>query len=83
MRHTPGPWRTDRPYDAPSIYVIAGEGATLTRVASVRDAHKANARLIAAAPELLEALQGLVLALPAGWSMQAARAAIAKATGEA
>lgn len=44
-----------------------------------------EARLIAAAPELLEALQGLLNALPSATThpaIKAARAAIKKATGE-
>jgi hypothetical protein len=45
---------------------------------------EANARLISAAPELLEALQEMLLGADAmGWSATKARAAIAKATGEA
>jgi len=45
----------------------------------------ANARLIAAAPELLEALVGMLDALPSATThpaIQAARAAIAKAKGD-
>lgn len=44
----------------------------------------ANARLIAAAPELLEALRFIIDLLPAdpGGAINVARAAIAKATGE-
>ena len=45
----------------------------------------ANARLIAAAPNLLEALRGMLNALPSATThpaIRAARAAIAKATGD-
>jgi hypothetical protein len=44
-----------------------------------------DARLIAAAPDLLAALEGLLNALPSATThpaIKAARAAIAKATGE-
>ncbi|MGN6312888.1 MAG: hypothetical protein ACTHMO_03900 [Rhodanobacteraceae bacterium] len=64
QQHTPGPWITDRPY-------IRSHGGNAT-VCEVKDGWynrsgpqysqeeiQANARLIAAAPELLEALQAL------------------------
>lgn len=46
------------------------------------DNAEANARLIAAAPDLLEALKGLAMFPLGTFQVQAARAAIAKATGE-
>lgn len=71
-KHTPGPWKTeDRRYlitDAPdegSIGVYAG-GFWIADVHGAhvgpksRDEADANARLIAAAPELLEALEALL-----------------------
>jgi hypothetical protein len=61
--HTPGPW-TDEPWGTTARVIEAGNGATLAIVhcylrtdwpnVAQRDA---NARLIAAAPELLAALQ--------------------------
>lgn len=105
--HTPGPWTTDEDdHDAlyQNIKIKAGKHHTVCTVwiddAPVRDFNaeqQANARLIAAAPELLEALKQCRLALepyddvkPRDWKTdreklafahQAARAAIAKATG--
>jgi type VI protein secretion system component VasF len=87
-QHTPGPWSSDT-----DAYVVNNSDEVLADVFYVeshspdldpRLIRKANARLIAAAPELLAALQALV-ALPNKhrpeemW--EAARAAIAKATG--
>jgi hypothetical protein len=82
-QHTPGPWTVDNQYihgpDGIRFLAVAGDGAG-----------QANARLIAAAPELLAAAR-----LAVAWSEQvpapyrdwphvaAARAAIAKATGGA
>src|SRR5712692_4636849 len=62
--HTPGPWTLShglvRP-DSPRCRIVSGEkGASLTFVNIWHDAPEeaeANARLIAAAPELLEAVQ--------------------------
>jgi len=81
MKHTPGPWHpahdqvvTDNDSLICSLSGLRGPGYT-----------QANARLIAAAPELLEALRGLLNALPSATThpaISAARAAIAKATGE-
>ena len=88
--HTPGPWctnggavETDRPRRSSQLVAhVYGEESGL------ESEQLANARLIAAAPDLLEALEGL-LRLEAcdsdepigreAWAT--ARAAIAKATG--
>ena len=79
--HTPGPWQVIYPgiYDVENAYPIA----VLSR--KLRDGPEidANARLIAAAPDLLEVLEDLVYQL-AGHEPQweDARAAVAKAKGE-
>ena len=60
--HTPGPWAID--WNVARLDIFSGDAATL--IASLRrstlspaidDVAKANAKLIAAAPELLEACQ--------------------------
>lgn len=81
--HTPGPWRLE----------LANSGA---RIAADKDTHicaalagnRANARLIAAAPEMLAALKEVVRFVDSVGSehinrvpFAAARAAIAKAEG--
>ncbi|OYW47629.1 MAG: hypothetical protein B7Z36_02360 [Novosphingobium sp. 12-63-9] len=85
QKHTPGPWvaRDDR--------TIAANGVPLLRCYAGRN-EKANARVIAAAPELLEVLQEAVAQYgkpggpwnvpsdPGGW-LDRARQAIARATG--
>jgi hypothetical protein len=88
-KHTPGPWSVDDPHQ---IWAeSAGEYVAITRVEDwdtiPREQAEANARLIAAAPELLEALKAMLTnweEAPAYGSDAAAkaRAAIAKATGE-
>ncbi len=88
--HTPGDWETDLVARFPdkSIGVFAGEGvACIARVlpgclpANGRiDAVKANARLISASPNLLEACRQLVANL--NGSKEFAKEVIAKATGE-
>jgi hypothetical protein len=94
-KHTPGPWQTDQAeHDAPyqDIRIHAGKGSICCVWIDDAPLHdynaeqRANARLIAAAPELLEALKRLMSetttmqdALEAA---QQARAAIAKAEGE-
>jgi hypothetical protein len=88
-KHTPGPWRLWGSAD-PS-QVISAADCFVAQTVGGND--KANARLIAAAPELLEALQDLFGAdmefhlMGDGKEDQIAaiakaRAAIAKATGE-
>ena len=84
--HTPGPWR----YENPSI------GSNYARIffsADEKDGDnlcgycgEANARLIAASPELLEALELILTADQRGFGLDyikgCARAAIAKATAQ-
>ncbi len=95
-KHTPGPWlNLRRLVVAPGHGAVAsvwdgtihtGEGSKITK-----EEGGANAHLIAAAPELLAAMQGLMeiaeTAMPDTFfasdsRVNAARAAIAKAEGE-
>lgn len=71
VKYTRGPWRAE----GPSIWNDYGCVCVSVNTA-------ANARLIAAAPELLEALQGVLrVADRETIEFDAARAAIAKALG--
>lgn len=91
MKHTPGPWVVDPAVRqgftvyAPKEGFIVGTQDEEGRYGAIES--EANARLIAAAPDLLEALKELVAAAdgvnagPLTW-LAKARAAIAKATGE-
>jgi hypothetical protein len=93
-QHTPGPWRAEVSGD--TVYITS---ETYGDVARVRegdgdDRREANIRLIAAAPELLEALDGILNNLwedrkrnvKRDYSLMVyeaqAKAAIAKAKGE-
>lgn len=86
-KHTPGPWfvtgtglsRYVEGRVRPGVLQeVAWCGAT-----EVQDQMEANARLIAAAPELLEALKAVIsVADRATVEFDMARAAIAKATGQ-
>jgi hypothetical protein len=86
--HTPGPWSVS--WDCNGLaHVGMGPNCTVSRVmAPPAGDQEANARLIAAAPELLEALRHLLHNIEAtgkridlGFAPRAAREAIAKATG--
>lgn len=100
-KHTPGPWSVTGKQFSGSVRVSAGSGSDLNGLVAICDAGDyarskvegaANARLIAAAPELLEALVWMVANDDtneadegnAYWvdGLHRARAAIAKATGE-
>jgi len=95
-KHTPGPWTAKHtPESSNQEYVVmAGPRWQIASVDFVGNSvtEKANARLIAAAPALLEALRALLdeaeqfaKAIPPYSSSEAiasARAAIKKATGE-
>jgi len=85
--HTPGPWRLYR-RAFNHAYVIESDDVLVARMVGVNDTVTANARLIAAAPDLLAALQDMLATHTArnvcGLERltqvhQAARAAIAKA----
>lgn len=85
-KHTPGPWVVDRTHPELERNVVWSGDQIIASV--VNDQHgnaDANARLVAAAPELLEALRYMVANAEAeGWSemmLADATAAIAKAEG--
>ena len=88
QQHTPGPW---------DVATKAGDGGLVVRSSKsmhelcqihssykYKDAHKANARLIAAAPELLAFVQEWLArqGTDENYMTAKARAAIAKAKGE-
>jgi len=84
-KHTPGPWQVEARRG--ETWVCRADSAVLARVAAAKEI-RANARLIAAAPELLEALKAVRIELREGGSYRKAdrchaivEAAIAKATG--
>lgn len=99
-KHTPAPWHvcTGNHETFGNVLNIAaqeGDVPAICVISNVEDAteeDRANARLIAAAPDLLEALKAMLDAEPGyGWggsseaeiaAQELARAAIAKATGE-
>lgn len=85
-KHTPGPWASHHADGVVSAAVTAGNGTsrfvTVARHCSIDDA-----RLIAAAPELLDACAFALTILEAlgngsGDAASACRAAIAKAEGQ-
>ncbi|OWI73472.1 hypothetical protein [Pseudomonas aeruginosa] len=86
-KHTPGPWEIER-YSEGLIQIVGNiravsdhEEHVTTVVEAVTRGDEANAKLIVAAPDLLDALVALVeceQTTPELW--EAARAAIAKAT---
>ena len=84
--HTPGPWKTG---GFQNVVVNAADGSTIvacpggSAMAPLSE-HKANAALIAAAPEMLEALEMVLIASEDGGDMNdidfdQLRAAVAKA----
>lgn len=89
-KHTPGPWRTKLYEDVLEVYAnVNGPGWLVAQWESPDDNDKANARLIAAAPDLLAACQAIdewhdLMAQDYPEIMRPfrmVRAAIAKATG--
>jgi hypothetical protein len=90
MSYTPGPWVVyDDSNDGKTNRIeIAALGKTIARIyQSVPEKDLPNAHLIAAAPDLYEALKEIVDATDTGWehldaTFTRARAALKKAGGE-
>lgn len=87
-QHTPGPWVVDRSHPdwVEGTTIWANDVVIAHAVADQHHQTEANARLIAAAPDLLAALEACLRRLDAHDDQSApeclaARAAIAKATG--
>lgn len=89
--HTPGPWRHEPTNGANLSYVavscdLVANGSTVVIGQCAGPDREANARMIAAAPELLDALQ--VVRMSRVWHgmseqlQELIKLAIAKATGE-
>jgi hypothetical protein len=78
-QHTPGPWRAAY-ITREEVLVVRSADSEVALVANDNDA---NARLIAAAPELLAALKNLLAGPTWPGAQMTARAAIAKAEGSA
>jgi len=82
MTHTPGPWEVERGSSSGAVWI------TSTANIFIGGNAEANTLLIAAAPELLEALEFMVAHNPVVFAdaereiYAKARAAIAKAKGE-
>ena len=90
--HTPGPWLVSDEYQGAhallGVYIDQKNSGRVARTFAnclvKTDAEcRANARLIAAAPDLLAALQRIAAIQEISLSVEIARAAVAKATGAA
>lgn len=83
-QHTPGPWDVSFGRNDAAIHA----GGTIAMIEDVMTGWRANARLIAAAPELLAALGDIVASSDANCgdslanAIRTAKDAIAKAKGE-
>jgi hypothetical protein len=77
--HTPGPWKVER---IGRRYDVVSEGGIVCALAQWTPAvDEADARLIAAAPDLLETLECIAAITSDHEIRELAHAAIAKATG--
>lgn len=94
-QHTPGPWGAFVKDGVSGAFIDAGILRVCTVHASVshgflegfkcihHEEAVENARLIAAAPDLLKALEDIAAYYPNSWAADTALSAIAKATGGA
>jgi hypothetical protein len=90
VTHTPGPWKQSCESIDPDWHIVTTQGGAV--VANVFAPQSANARLIAAAPDLLAAVEAFLayndkdgddvrMMLDYGEALRLARTAIAKARG--
>jgi hypothetical protein len=87
--HTPGPWKVSRRFDVyqdtqmPRVFstFVASTKGISELPESINQVCEADAKLIAAAPELLKALQDILI-FDSALSQENARSAIRKAIGE-
>jgi hypothetical protein len=87
--HTPGPWKVSRRFDVYQDTQVPGVGGTFVASTkgiselpeSINRVCEADAKLISAAPDLLKALQDILI-FDSALSQENARAAIRKAIGE-
>lgn len=86
-QHTPAPWSVTKGSPQAGIIAAPNRSLGIAEVFGGGETDIANAQLIAAAPDLLAALENLVTAVnlfahnPDGWDeLKQAQAAIAKAT---
>lgn len=85
LTHTPGPWSTIKTFGGVTI-ILDSKQQSVAYLRGYKHPYKSNARLISAAPDLLEALmtfpQSLAWTDDELWTWsEKARAAINKATG--
>ena len=85
MKHTPGPWKTIKTFGGVT-HVMTQDDKSIALLRGYKHPYSANARLIAAAPDLLDALL-MVLDDPNALdgrprTYEYVCAAVAKATGE-
>jgi hypothetical protein len=84
-KHTPGPWHVQYPSSNDPELAIVGGGIVIADMYGVHDTPQANARLIAAAPELLElvrAYSGTVEPVTLAKLDKLAKALLARIDGE-
>ena len=84
-KHTPGPWKVDEAEDLPlAVIEDTADGHGIAELGERNPCSVANARLIAAAPDLLAALEQIAAVYPKTAEAEKlaaiAHAAIAKAT---
>lgn len=85
-KHTPAPWSFNKYMSQVEAFEPNGNRSLQVKINCHEDDYEANARLIAAAPELLDSLENIIIALGMGWDLdgicEKALTVIKKANGE-